>query len=181
MQTAAERKTNRYHGFTLIELSVVIVILLLLAALVMPNLYVLRHSRALYDMEAAIARIPQDAGSEARRSHLPVRVRIEGDAFILERIPEAQTDDPVTFQRTAFSSEIRVERARLGQEDRDTATWQWTVYPDGSAESGGLEFTVGAARRALALYRDGKSQWLTGNLPDTSEEQWPAGEIERRG
>ncbi|GDX40414.1 hypothetical protein LBMAG21_07060 [Armatimonadota bacterium] len=178
MSTHATLKLNR-RGFTLIELSVVIVILALFAMLVVPNFVAMRRSRAYFDLEASIARTPVDTYNEARSSHRPVQLRIEGSALIMERL--TTDSDPQQVKRVDFTSDIQVDRTLLNGDSTDISSWKWTVYPDGSADAGGVEFLVGASRKSLVLHKDGKSQWLSGDLPDATEDKWQAGEIQKRG
>ena len=56
-----------------------------------------------------------------------------------------------------------------------TGSWQWTVYPDGSADDGGIEFAEGAVGRSLLLSSDGSARWVSGGLPAQAPDHWPAG------
>ena len=75
---------------------------------------------------------------------------------------------------------MQVEDARQDGRDADTGSWQWTVYPDGSADDGGLEFAEGSQERALLLSSDGSARWLTRGLPDAAPNRWPAGQLRQR-
>lgn len=166
-------------GFTLVEMTVVISVLALMAALVMPSMVAVQRSRRLHDLEAALLRAPAEARNEARRSQMPVALRVEGDALVMERMPIES--EPEEVKRVALGDDIRIESARQGSEPVDMTSWQWVAYPDGSAETGGLEFSEGSARKSLVLRSDGNAQWVAGELPDIEDVRWPAGEIEQRG
>ncbi|HZO91905.1 MAG TPA: hypothetical protein VFB38_26545 [Chthonomonadaceae bacterium] len=167
------------RGFTLIEMVVITIVLILMAAYIVPNMVALTRSRSVYAVEAAIQRAPVEARNEARRSQRPVALRVEGDVLVLARLSEA--GDLQEFKRIALGNTIQVTRARLGSETRDLASWQWTVYPDGSADSGGLEFSEGTAIKSLVLSQSGEGRWSEGALPDTNDDRWQAGELEQRG
>ncbi|MCC6445836.1 MAG: hypothetical protein IT210_20575 [Armatimonadetes bacterium] len=179
------RRKNRAgygrQGVTLVEMNAVILVLVMMAALVMPNLVSLRRSRSVQDMKAAILRLPAEARNEARKSREAVRLRVEEDALVMERVPAE--GDPVEVRRVRLEEGFLIENARIGQETLEPDSWEWQVYPDGSAEAGGLEFSEseGEENTSLLLSEEGKAQWISGELPETLEDRWPAGEIEQRG
>jgi hypothetical protein len=91
------------------------------------------------------------------------------------------TDEPDTLKRVALDGDVRVESAQQGEDAIDPGTWRWVVYPDGSAESGGLILRFGTEQRALYLPARGDARWSDdGELPDPTLERWPAGEVEQR-
>lgn len=171
-------KPNR-RGFTLIEMSVVIIVITLFAMIIVPSFIAMRRSRAYFDLEASVARLPIDAYNEARSGNRPAQLRVEGNALVIERV--TADSDTQEIRRVELTSEMQVDRVQKNGESSDLTSWKWTVYPDGSADSGGVEFLVGGSHKSLALHKDGKSQWLSGDLPDATEEKWQAGEIQKRG
>lgn len=185
------RKAER--GFTLIEMSVVITVLLLTATFVIPNMVTIRRTRALLDTEAAIQRLPREAHNEAIKSRQGVSLRVEGTALIMERVPNTDSnlnqptglnqqanDTAVEVKRVNLGNEISATRAQNGKESTDIASWKWTTYPDGSADYGGIEFTIGSQTKSLVFSRQGGYTWQEGNLPEPTDEEWQAGEIEKR-
>jgi prepilin-type N-terminal cleavage/methylation domain-containing protein len=172
----------RRRGFTLIEMTVVITVLAVMAALVLPNMVAIQRSRELRLLKASIQRLPQEAKQEARKSNAPVVLRVDGDDLVMERIPvgDEAGNDPVEIRRVALNDAIRVERARQGEETIDLASWEWRVYPDGSCPSANLEFTEGDISEALIIEAAGDAHWATGDEADM-EQQWAAGDIETRG
>jgi prepilin-type N-terminal cleavage/methylation domain-containing protein len=170
------------RGFTLIEMSVVITVLSVMAALILPNMVAIQRSRELRLLKAQIQRLPQEAKMEARKSNAPIVLRVDADALVMERIPvgDEAGDDPVEIRRVALNSDIRAERARKGQETIDLASWEWRVYPDGSCASTNLEFSEGDLTEALVIETAGDAYWATGDEVD-QEQEWAAGDIETRG
>lgn len=182
-------------------MTVVITFLALMAAMIIPNLVAIKRSRDLQDVEAALARLPMEAKNEARRARVPVTLRVDGNTVVLERlaVPEegtaaaigtdAASAEPEEFRRVRLGRDIEVETVLTADESLDVAAWQWTVYPDGSADaSGALLFSVAGTQKALALTGDGGSRWVTGEVgADIAEsvsvasERWAAGELEQRG
>jgi len=166
------------RGFTLVELVVVIFVLLLLATAVVPRVVAIQKSRRLKDMEGRIIRLPIEARNEAVRAATPVRLRVDGAALVMERAPVNGT--PEMVKRVPLGSGIQVESVRLGDQPSNTGSWQWTVYPDGSADEGGIQFAEGASEKSLLLTSQGDARWILGDLPDGTPERWPAGQLRQR-
>ncbi len=173
-----QRTARTTRGFTLIEMSCVIAIMFVVAALIMPDFVTMRRSRALQDLKAAIHRLPIEAANESRARALPARIVIENDTLILQYVP--LEDDPVEVKRVELSSLMSIQGVRQGGEAVDTGSWNWQVYPDGSAVTAAIVFKEGSNTLSLVLERDGQTQWVSGEPPDTSDDEWDAGEIEYR-
>lgn len=166
------------QGFTLIEMLVVISVLTVLVAFIFPNLTAIESSRRFREQEAALLRLQAEARNESLRNRSPVTLRVEGSTVIMERVP---TDaDPVEVQRVELTQEFKVAKTRLGNDDLDADSWAWTTYPDGSADTGGLEFEEGSAIRSLLLPADKEGYWADGELPEVLQERWTAGELQQR-
>ncbi len=166
------------RGFTLIELIVVLFILLLMTTAVVPRVVALQKSRRLKDVEARIIRLPAEARNEAVRSGTPVRLRVDGAALVIERAPLNGTPEEV--KRVTLGTGIGVDSVEQDGQPANVGSWQWTVYPDGSADADGIQFGEGAAQKSLRLFSDGSARWLLGNLPDGTPERWPAGQLRQR-
>jgi type II secretion system protein H len=170
--------SKKQHGFTLIELIVVLFVLVLLTTAIVPRVVALQKSRHLKDVEANIIRLPAEARNEAVRSGTPVQIRIDGTALVMERAPTGGQTEEV--KRVPLGRDLEVGSAETGGQPADAGSWLWTIYPDGSAEAGGIEFTEGAAHKSLLLASDGSTRWVSGDLPDDLPERWPAGQLETR-
>lgn len=166
------------RGFTLVELVVVIFILLLLATAVVPRVVAIQKSRRLKDMEGRIIRLPIEARNEAVRAAMPVRLRVDGAALVIERSPV--NGEAETVKRVPLIPGIQVDSVRLGEQPSNTGSWQWTVYPDGSAEDGGIQFEENGSEKSLLLSSQGEARWILGDLPDEAPERWPAGQLKQR-
>ncbi|BDI31635.1 hypothetical protein CCAX7_36860 [Capsulimonas corticalis] len=170
---------RRAAGFTLIELSIVLVVLMLFVALVTPNLTAVKRSRELAQLNASIARMPVQAQNEARSSQKPVTIRIDGSSVVMERTPVTGAAESV--RQVDLTSDVQIEAAQLNNATADPGTWRWTVYPDGASDSGGLQFLEGSARKSLVITSTGEIRWIADALPDTAQDRWTAGELQQRG
>jgi type II secretory pathway pseudopilin PulG len=169
---------KRAHGFTLIELTVVCAILIVIAGAIVPNLLTLTQSRSLKDLEGNVARLPVEARNEALKSQNPVRLRISGTMLVMEQVPA--TGDPIQVKQVDLGENLQIDTVQLNGKPSDIGSWEWTVYPDGSADSGGIQFTEGKAEKSMVLSQNGTSQWISGELPDQTQDQWPAGQLLQR-
>jgi prepilin-type N-terminal cleavage/methylation domain-containing protein len=193
-------------GFTMIEMIAVTLVLLIIAAAIAPRLIADQQSASLKELEARIARLPAQAKSEALRTQNPVSIRISGNTLVMneEEINQTQdatsgdgsttlsnttatsysgsnqtelSSDPIQLRQIDLGSDIQVDSVQLNGQNSDIGSWIWTVYPDGSAQQGGIEFSSGSAKMSLELESNGESQWVSGALPDASQDQWPAGQL----
>ena len=165
-------------GYTLIELIVVLLILMLMTTVIVPRVVALQKSRRLKDVEARIIRLPAEARNEAVRAGTPIRLRVEGAALVLERVPVNGAAEEV--KRIALGSGLQVDTVQQAGQPANVGSWSWTVYPDGSAEAGGIQFAEGASQKSLLLSSDGGSRWALGDLPTGTPERWPAGRLQQR-
>lgn len=170
--------SRKTRGFTLIELIVVLFILVLLTTAIVPRVVALQKSRHLKDVEANVIRLPAEARNEAVRSGAPVQMRIDGAALVIERAPLGGSPEEV--KHVPLGRDLAVSSTETAGQPADTGSWLWTIYPDGSAESGGIEFREGAASKSLLLASDGSVRWVSGDLPEGLPEHWPAGVLKTR-
>lgn len=178
------------RGFTLAEMIVIIFVLALIAGYVLPHVASYLDERDEMTLEGQIARLPAQVKNDAVRLQQPVALTIQGNALVIEETPpqewqtvnssqQTQVTQGITvLQQLDLGSNIQITSVQTQGQPADLGTWTWTVYPDGSAEDEGLEFTIGRQTRSLVLQSDGDSRWLGTALPDQSPTQWSAGQLE---
>jgi Tfp pilus assembly protein FimT len=193
-------------GFTYVEMIAIMLILLLMASLIVPSIMAHQRSTAQKELEGQVARLPQDARNEAVQLQNPVSIRISGNSLIMEEQIYAQTTsdnsatsttlsnvDPnagasgstnngagssqVQLKEIDLDSAMQIAGTQLNGQSTDAGSWLWIVYPDGSAEQGGIQFAEGTSQKSLIMNSNGESQWISGELPDVTENQWPAGQL----
>ncbi len=181
----AYRRSHRRptSGFTLIEVTVVITVIAIMAVLVLPNMVAIEQSRQRRATEAILQRLPAQAREESRQLKAPVTVRMDGNDLVLERwfVGEDAGRDPEEIKRITLYGGIKITNVRQGSESVTPDEWEWTAYPDGSAPSANLEVTDGDNTRTLYYPSDGDARWLQNGEDDPTESGWSAGEVQVRG
>lgn len=181
------RATNEPRlGATMIEMTVVIMILLVTAAAAMPRIVAYENSRKETDTLAKIARLPSEAAAQAASLGVPVRLRDSGDSLIMEKVtpdasgtvtPDSQADQ---IKEVELGSTIQIDNAQLDGKIANAGTWIWTVYPDGSSDTGALEIAEGSSKSSMVISDHGTSLWLSGEMPDQTQDIWDAGALATR-
>jgi prepilin-type N-terminal cleavage/methylation domain-containing protein len=172
-------RTDARRGFTLVEMSAAIVVLVLLAALVTPNVVAIERSRLRRTQDAALLRLPIEARNAARLERTRMELRIDGAALALERVA-ADGAEVQEVRRVELGEGLRVRRAERAGEPVDTTSWRWTVYSDGSAEAARIEFEDAGTTRTLLLPADGDARWAESADDTAGDDHWAAGELEQR-
>ena len=170
------------RAFTLIEATVVIMVLALLAALVVPNVVAIQRSQAVRTLEQKVLRLPAEALNEARRNKKAVTLRAEGSDTLVLELAGDEGAAPTEIKRLTLSADLRLDAAHSKGESVDLASWEWTVYPDGSATPGRLDLAEGSKILSLRLPENGElPRWSTASSTEAGDERWSAGELEQRG
>jgi hypothetical protein len=98
------------------------------------------------------------------------------------RPTDNNTSAPVqtATRRVTLASGVQIASTQQNGESVDSNAWRWVVYPDGSADNGGVVFEIGSERTSLYLPAQGSPRWIDGDLPDIGVEHWQSGELEQR-
>ena len=202
LRSVAPSRRSREEGFTFVEVIVITIILLIMAAIIIPNYLAYQRSASEKELEASIARLPLEAKNEAVKLQTPVAITVSDSALILQEEPSASGSSsyaqsasslgtntttlstssdpgttPIQLQEINLGSTLQIANVEMNGQSSDTGSFMWTVYPDGSADEAGIEFTEGTVHKSLVLTSTGDSRWITGDLPDQSQDQWPAGQV----
>lgn len=170
------------RAFTYIELSVVILVLVLLAALVAPSMRSLVQSERYRES----VRTLRDLGARASQAAIEqgatqvVSYDDGGDELLVGPLGEDGVDPeravPVALPEGMEATQFVSGRHVVGPTD-----WRIQFYPDGTNDGGGLELLAGSEPMSLRFDpTSGRSRLERGSLPEPQTERWQAGEIEQR-
>ncbi|MGO8672080.1 MAG: Tfp pilus assembly protein FimT/FimU [Capsulimonadaceae bacterium] len=172
MSTGASSTTR---AFTLAEITVVLTVLVLMTAVIIPRAVSVLDSRRAKALDASIARLPIEAKNMARKNQEPVRIRVDGASLVMELAPPG--DAAQTEKTIELGSDVETVSAQLNGQNVAADAFEWEAYPDGTCDSGGIEFMDGRSEQSLVMSTDGTVRWLTGALPDVSQDHWIAGQL----
>jgi len=170
------------RGFTLVELSVVIVLIALFAATILPKLVVVRDSQRAAAFRTEITRFFREARENAVTRRAVIEVRYDGDSWEMVQLP-SETEDAEEEQLSQLGMLAGTSATAFRMNDADVAADEFLVrcYPDGTVTDAVLEW--GGEGETYVLNLDGPSGRVTmrrGTIENQAEEDWPAGEIEKR-
>lgn len=179
-QTFRRALTSR--GFTLIELSVVVLVLVLIAAIVVPRLRSVNESFEAKLSLDGVQRLATQARESAIASGRPVGLAYNEADHAFELRQETIEGDFSVLSSAGLHSSMVMERFVVGENESNAADWTVNFYGDGSSDGGGIELNEGGLTRSFIIgAKSGLARWANGGLPAYETETWPAGEFERRG
>ncbi len=168
-------------GFTLIEISVVIVVVTLIAALMMPNIMAMKSSREARNFLSAIRDLSVRARTEALNHGETMAMTMDPtNQQLTVAVDSTETDADKNIASLKVPEGTTLQTYKIGTEDSNDASWKVHFYPDGRSEGGGFEINQANAVQAFMIREDGSNRMLMGNYPDLTSEKWQAGDYVKR-
>lgn len=189
----------RRRGFTFLEISVVVFLIILLSSLVLPSTVAVLRSQQALDFRVNLSALMQEARRQALESGRATTVRFGTENTVgweflddpdenattdeeLDREEERTIDQPDGLQQVVRPTEsVSFTQFELDRETVDEANWRVGFYPDGTSDQAILEFEQDG--QAFVLVVDPKSgiaKLQLGRRDEIEETEWEAGELERR-
>ncbi|AIE87567.1 prepilin-type N-terminal cleavage/methylation domain-containing protein [Fimbriimonas ginsengisoli] len=168
------------RGFTLIEVSVVITIIVVLAALVTPNLSNMLASRQVRTFVNALPDIAGQTRDAARNQGVTTKLTYDDSAHQLIASIERVNQDDETITSLAVPNPVQIQAFQADGQQKSAGDWTLHFYSDGHSDGGGVETNDAGMLRSLVVDRNGVATLVRGPLPDATEERWPAGDYEHR-
>lgn len=172
---------TKRRAFSLVEMSVLIGILLLLATLVLPNVMRMQDAMAMVTAKSNVVVYVSEAITEARKSSVTVRLRDDGGALVMERVQGSQ--DPVEIRSSTFNGKLTLQSVEAPPAEANgdpEALEYWSAYSDGQCDAADLTFTTDTGNTLiLRVTKTGACSWFTPeSLPDTQAGggKWAAGD-----
>ncbi len=175
MPTLPRVKIRR--GYTLVEMSVVVMIIALLAAAVVPNLVSLKTGRELRQFRTDLRQLAAQARESAISTGAELEMSFASGQFTIQ---SPATDSTVQPKQLAVPDAVTTNRFELAGADAAEGDWKLRFYPDGTTDGGGVELREGQDAFALQIKKNGETTLIDGALPDATTDRWQAGEHEQR-
>ena len=169
------------RGFTLMEVTVVIAVLVITAVMIMPAISRQKGQITQRDFVPALRRIVSSARTAAIDQSVTTYLSWD-DSQAKVILYKQGTADGGDEQLTSISvpNAFTTNSFVLNGESSNSGDWKLHFYPDGSSETGGVEFTDNGKTQYMLVNIRGIGQLAGGSLPETSSDHWPAGDYEHR-
>lgn len=175
----------RRAGYTFIEMLVVVVILAMIAAIASPRLAASLHSHNVARYFQSIERLCVEARNLAAESGRSVQLVAETEGGIALQQTDQESGDPVTLRSVAAIQEVELTAYHQSGDEVGQDEWQVLFYPDGTADLGGLQFSLGFAdeRSLIVDPQTSRGRVSVGAYQDNAPEsqKWEAGDRVIRG
>jgi len=172
---------TKRRAFSLVEMSVLIGILLLLATLVIPNVMRMQDAMAMVTAKSNVVVFIAQAMTEAKKASVTVQVRDDSGTLVMESVQGSQ--DPVEIKSSTFNGMLTlasVETPPVETNGDPQPLDNWSAYSDGQCDAADLTFTTDmGSSLVLRVTKSGMATWFTqDNLPDAqaSGGKWAAGD-----
>lgn len=174
----------RRGGFTFIEMSVVILVLALVAAIVAPNISAMIDSQQTQSFRIDAERIARQARAEAISQGDTVRLTFSGvlrAAQVSEELEAAEEEaGGAAIAEVDLPEGVTAVAFRANGQDVGPEDWRAEFYAGGDARSGGITFDSSGRIWHLLIQREGQITVGEGELPPAEADRWEAGLIETR-
>lgn len=169
------------RGFTLMEVSVVILILALLSAAVIPRVVAMQQTQMEQEFRLELGALVTQAQYRARTSTDTIQISFDEaeQSFSIESVDAEGTESVV--RTVAMPETISIASTRVGTTSSTSSEWTVQFFSDGSCQGGAIELNFGGRVETLSLLASsGASRWSAGEMPAAESLRWQAGEIEQR-
>ncbi len=191
----AVTKSRRTRGITLIEMSVVVIVILIMAALVERNFAHVKDGLAqrafISNLRAEVTRGRLQAIQDGQT--VTMQYDPAGSQFTLSE-PEINTDSNQTPQLVTdlqnltsnpvhslkIPSGVSFSDFKTGTTDEGNGNWQLHFYPEGKSDGGGIQILIGQQTQSLLIDNHGNSSFVSGQLPDNTNDIWTSGTYVQR-
>ncbi len=170
------------RAFTLVEVTIVVALIGVMAVAVMPRYAALEAGQQTRDFTSALLRIGADARLIAIESAQTVQVTYDDE----RRMIVFESVDPETLATTeektiALPDSVELSAFTLDGKFASATDWTLLFYPDGSGLDAGVEVEDDASVYHVVIEgRDGTATKGEDRLEESGQQEWQAGELEQR-
>ncbi len=181
---------RRRRGFTLVEISIVIVVIALMASVILPRMMPLIQSQRLESFRQDALNLVREAREQAIGQGRPITVLV--DSAEISAVTDDQSEvNPDGAQEEAGGRSLDSESlpegtevAQLWLEGRtvDASSFRLVFYPTGDATPAVIQFDQGGRIwHILVEGGTGRVTFVDAAYTEGGETRWPAGNLEVRG
>lgn len=176
---------NRRLGFSLVEVTVVLAVIVLIALVMTPRLTAMRESQRVASFRLDAERLFREAKAEAasRRTDLVLTwdegLKL-GEALSVDA--EGEGADSGGSIRTVQNPDNAAEIEELRVNGVTVGTDEWSVGfgANGSVDPAGFSYSLNGRQLWIKIDGQGKVTSGEGTMPEESVTDWEAGELEQR-
>lgn len=182
---------SRRLGFSMVEVTVVLTVIVLVALVMVPRLTAMRDSQRVASFRLDAERIFREARAEAISRRTDLSLTWEDGLKLSEAISESSTQSGsnqndsdqggaaiLTVVNPDDAAEI--EELRLYGETVGTDEWVVEFGATGSVAPAGISYSLNGRQLWVKVDAQGRVTSGEGEMPDESITDWEAGELEQR-
>lgn len=183
----------------MIEITVVLVVIVVMASLITPRVITMRSQQEQRAAFGQLLDFTRSARGKAIEDGVTYALAYDGSKsqFVMKKEPPpdqaaavsgtipAPVQRPLANVQSASDMQdvttlqmpdgISPTKFVVQQNSVDPSSFLLHFYPDGTSDGGGVEITRGTDTNSLQVTQEGYPTMMTGPLPDTTEQEWPAG------
>ena len=170
------------RGFTLVELSVIVIILAMFAASTAPNMASMIEGGKRRGFRQSVLTLIRQAKEEAVTRGQVVWFASTSDAGF--EISTTIDDQETTLKEITPVDGVTAANFMKAGAAGGEGDWRVAFYPDGTCEGGSFEFQEAGATRSVSISKRNGGVTLADGEVDTSkdpDQEWQAGEYEKSG
>jgi prepilin-type N-terminal cleavage/methylation domain-containing protein len=166
---------SKRRGFTFLEMTVVVVLISLFAAMVMPNLFASRERQQETTFFDGARRLASQGRDLAISSGESFALKIDKSRLVLGQADRSTGQLTSETASEEMPESVSLDQLQLGFNSSTPTDFLLMFYPDGSADEGGLQFKTNAGLiRALNITNRGVPT-LDESLAQLEDQRWTAG------
>lgn len=169
---------TKSRGFTLIEMSIVITLIALFAAFILPNLVNSRQSGRERLFHDGLKRLADNARETAISHNVTLHLSLDQNRMTVRPEDDQQQKGDEIMGLDVVDGASATKFQANGQ-DMSDGDWDVRFFPDGTADEGGIEFTLGQETEALNITPRGATS-VDEKLTNPADIRWEAGTYETR-
>ncbi len=217
-KTSRMAPITKKRGYTLIEMMVVTVLLVLFSSILVPNYVNFLQSQKRRAFYAGVVDVAGTARELAIRENSTMYLQADtsANAIVIKQEVNSSTFQTAdggaglglsknmggkgfdqnpqsnistssndrandrTIQTLPMTSSMKFGNFQLDGQASDSSSWKIRFFADGSCDAGAVELDDRGYVKSLVITARGKSSLVDGNIPDTSQGSWMAGNYVQR-